>query len=77
MIKELELDKLLDREIKQLSGGELQRFACAMICVQVRTRDSSWLSGFELSICHFYVVTHVSPPPPCIHRLAGQDSPHV
>ena len=35
--QELELTKLLDREIKQLSGGELQRFACAMICVQDKT----------------------------------------
>lgn len=31
---ELELNKVLDREISQLSGGELQRFAIAMTCIQ-------------------------------------------
>ncbi|KAJ7625521.1 P-loop containing nucleoside triphosphate hydrolase protein [Roridomyces roridus] len=30
----LELNKVLDRDITQLSGGELQRFAIAMSCVQ-------------------------------------------
>lgn len=30
----LELDKIRDRSIDQLSGGELQRFACAMVCIQ-------------------------------------------
>lgn len=29
-----ELEKILDRSIDQLSGGELQRFACAMVCIQ-------------------------------------------
>lgn len=29
-----ELDKIRDRSIDQLSGGELQRFACAMVCIQ-------------------------------------------
>mmetsp|Transcript_1050 Transcript_1050/g.2950 ORF Transcript_1050/g.2950 Transcript_1050/m.2950 type:complete len:610 (+) Transcript_1050:65-1894(+) len=32
--KELELSHLQDREIKDLSGGELQRFAIAVLCVQ-------------------------------------------
>jgi ATP-binding cassette subfamily E protein 1 len=32
--KDLELDHLLTREIKDLSGGELQRFACCVMCVQ-------------------------------------------
>jgi len=32
--KELELDHLQDREIQNLSGGELQRFAIAILCVQ-------------------------------------------
>mmetsp|Transcript_80417 Transcript_80417/g.209026 ORF Transcript_80417/g.209026 Transcript_80417/m.209026 type:complete len:613 (+) Transcript_80417:62-1900(+) len=31
---ELELNHLQDREIKDLSGGELQRFAIAVLCVQ-------------------------------------------
>lgn len=34
MIKELQLDKVLDRDIAVLSGGELQRFALAMVAVQ-------------------------------------------
>jgi len=34
MCDELELNKVLDREINQLSGGELQRFAIAMTCIQ-------------------------------------------
>lgn len=34
MCEELELTKVLDREVDQLSGGELQRFAIAMSCIQ-------------------------------------------
>lgn len=34
IIKELDLEKVLDREIGDLSGGELQRFAIAVVCVQ-------------------------------------------
>ncbi|KAG9019774.1 Fe-S cluster-binding ribosome biosynthesis protein [Tulasnella sp. 427] len=34
MVEDLELEAVLDREIAQLSGGELQRFAIAMSCVQ-------------------------------------------
>jgi len=34
MCDELELNKVLDREVTQLSGGELQRFAIAMSCCQ-------------------------------------------
>ena len=34
MCQELELTKVLDREVGQLSGGELQRFAIAMSCIQ-------------------------------------------
>lgn len=30
----LDLTHLLDRSIEALSGGELQRFACAMVCIQ-------------------------------------------
>lgn len=30
----LDLNTIKDREIKDLSGGELQRFACAMVCIQ-------------------------------------------
>ncbi|KAK5986959.1 ATP-binding cassette sub-family E member 1 [Trichostrongylus colubriformis] len=32
--KDMELDGLLQRSIEQLSGGELQRFAIAMCCIQ-------------------------------------------
>ncbi|KAF1816793.1 hemin import ATP-binding protein hmuV [Eremomyces bilateralis CBS 781.70] len=34
IIEELELKEILDRDISNLSGGELQRFAIAMVCVQ-------------------------------------------
>jgi translation initiation factor RLI1 len=34
MCEELELIQVLDREVSQLSGGELQRFAIAMSCIQ-------------------------------------------
>ena len=34
MCDELELNEVLDRQVNQLSGGELQRFAIAMTCVQ-------------------------------------------
>ncbi|KAK5153790.1 Fe-S cluster-binding ribosome biosynthesis protein [Oleoguttula sp. CCFEE 6159] len=34
IIDELELRQVFDREIDKLSGGELQRFAIAMVCVQ-------------------------------------------
>merc|ERR1711970_398347 len=30
----LDLNKIKDRDVKDLSGGELQRFACAMVCIQ-------------------------------------------
>jgi len=30
----LELNEVLEREVNQLSGGELQRFAIAMSCIQ-------------------------------------------
>lgn len=30
----LELNEVLTREVNQLSGGELQRFAIAMTCIQ-------------------------------------------
>jgi ATP-binding cassette, sub-family E, member 1 len=29
-----ELHNVKDRQIENLSGGELQRFACAMVCIQ-------------------------------------------
>ncbi|CAL1699232.1 unnamed protein product [Somion occarium] len=34
MLDELELNAVLEREVNQLSGGELQRFAIAMTCIQ-------------------------------------------
>jgi ATP-binding cassette subfamily E protein 1 len=34
MCEDLELTHVLDREIVNLSGGELQRFAIAMSCIQ-------------------------------------------
>lgn len=32
--KFLDLSNIKDRDIAALSGGELQRFACAMVCIQ-------------------------------------------
>ena len=34
MCDDLELNEVLTREVGQLSGGELQRFAIAMSCIQ-------------------------------------------
>jgi ATP-binding cassette subfamily E protein 1 len=34
MIVFLDLLKVRDRNVDELSGGELQRFACAVVCVQ-------------------------------------------
>ena len=34
IIERLQLGKVLDRSIADLSGGELQRFACAIVCIQ-------------------------------------------
>lgn len=34
LIKELDLENILTRQVDQLSGGELQRFAIAMACLQ-------------------------------------------
>jgi len=34
ILDSLELRNVLDRQVADLSGGELQRFACAMVCVQ-------------------------------------------
>ncbi len=30
----LDLNSVRDRNIEDLSGGELQRFACAVVCIQ-------------------------------------------
>ena len=32
--KMFDLSNVKDRQISDLSGGELQRFACAMVCIQ-------------------------------------------
>ena len=34
MIDMLDLKDVLQREVEQLSGGELQRFAIATVCIQ-------------------------------------------
>ena len=31
---EFDLDYVMERNVDELSGGELQRFACAVVCVQ-------------------------------------------
>ena len=33
-IEQLELESVLERQVDQLSGGELQRFICGLTCVQ-------------------------------------------
>ena len=35
----LDLMKVLGRNVEDLSGGELQRFACAMVCIQVGNKS--------------------------------------
>ena len=37
--RQLDLGHLKDREIAQLSGGELQRFACAVVAAVLRTMN--------------------------------------
>jgi ATP-binding cassette subfamily E protein 1 len=34
MCDNLDLNEILERDVSELSGGELQRFAIAMTCVQ-------------------------------------------
>ena len=34
VIEQLELESVLERQVDQLSGGELQRFICGLTCVQ-------------------------------------------
>lgn len=48
MCKELELNEVLQRDVSQLSGGELQRFAIAMTCVQ---RANVCVENGQLPIC--------------------------
>jgi len=57
MCKELELNEVLQRDVTHLSGGELQRFAIAMSCVQ---RADVYVEGlsllcFRLTILQIYV----------------------
>lgn len=53
----LELNEVLDRQPSQLSGGELQRFAIAISCIQkadvyvMRIRPCARRSNFRLGIC--------------------------
>jgi len=35
LVAKFDLNKVLDRDVKALSGGELQRFACCMCCMRV------------------------------------------
>ena len=35
LVANFDLIKVLDRDVKALSGGELQRFACCMCCMRV------------------------------------------
>ena len=35
ILDRFDLNVVLDRQVEELSGGELQRFACAIVCVQL------------------------------------------
>lgn len=48
MCDELELNNVLDREVSALSGGELQRFAIAMSCIQKA----------DVCVCHDSAINH-------------------
>lgn len=53
----LELVNVMDRQIQDLSGGELQRFATAMVCIQngdifMFDEPSSYLDVKQLSLIH-------------------------
>jgi ATP-binding cassette, sub-family E, member 1 len=58
MCDDLELNEVLERKVDQLSGGELQRFAIAMSCIQ--KADSVYVqcshrSYVQLTIVQVYV----------------------
>jgi ATP-binding cassette subfamily E protein 1 len=53
MCDELELNEVLDREVSELSGGELQRFAIAMSCIQRADVFVSWSSSDLFSLIDF------------------------
>lgn len=48
LLDDLELNEVLDREVGHLSGGELQRFAIAMSCIQ------------RADVCVFYVMVPIN-----------------
>jgi ATP-binding cassette, sub-family E, member 1 len=50
IIDNLDLNAVLEREVSQLSGGELQRFAIAMTCVQ--RADMCVLLSVAFSVSH-------------------------
>lgn len=57
IVEELELEAVWDRDIDLLSGGELQRFAIAMVCVQqadvyvtAYRGSSSFANNFQLHV---------------------------
>lgn len=41
-----DLTTVLDRNVDELSGGELQRFACAVVCIQ---KADMYVTSFESS----------------------------
>jgi ATP-binding cassette, sub-family E, member 1 len=57
MCDDLELNEVLERKVDQLSGGELQRFAIAMSCVQKADVyvECSHRSYVQLTIVQVYV----------------------
>lgn len=64
--KMLDLSHIKDREIGALSGGELQRFACAMVCIQdgdifMFDEPSSYLDVRQRLNCALTIRSLISP----------------
>jgi ABC-type dipeptide/oligopeptide/nickel transport system ATPase subunit len=55
----LELNEVLERQVTQLSGGELQRFAIAMSCIQKADVSADTLHLKKISKLSFLLQIHV------------------
>jgi ATP-binding cassette subfamily E protein 1 len=62
---DLELNKVLEREVSQLSGGELQRFAIAMSCIQ------------RADVCVIFVSYLISPISPSSRYMFDEPSSYL
>ena len=62
----LDLKNVKDRNVDDLSGGELQRFACAMVCIQkadifMFDEPSSYLDVKQRLNCALTIRTLIGP----------------